>query len=191
MRISNYASWCDLAYTWSKITPFEWCLTRMIIQLRTLLSCANTLRNKTHLELLVMLLEVLILIWVWVWHVVDLDPIVMNLIQHLQWLDRTWARLTRVRWFCTGMSCTTYTILQHFPVWWPRIERNEVMFWCHHKYYGKVMYVLKVLGKSVGLYKTRKRKDQLYITLLVSVWRIICENFNPNGLILAEIWMKI
>ena len=46
---------------------------------------------------------------------------------------------------------------------------------------------LKVLGKSVGLCKTSKRKDQLYISLLVSVWRIICENFNPNGLILAEI----
>ena len=46
---------------------------------------------------------------------------------------------------------------------------------------------LKVLGKSVDLCKTTKRKDQLYISLLVSVWRIICENFNPNGLILAEI----
>ena len=46
---------------------------------------------------------------------------------------------------------------------------------------------LKVLGKSVGLCKTSKRKDQLYISLLVSVWRIICENFNPIGLILAEI----
>ena len=50
---------------------------------------------------------------------------------------------------------------------------------------------LKVLGKSVGLCKTSKRKDQLYISLLVSVWRIICENFKPKGLILAEIWMKI
>ena len=46
---------------------------------------------------------------------------------------------------------------------------------------------LKVLGKSVGLRKTAKRKDQLYISLLVSVWRIICENFNPNRIILAEI----
>ena len=46
---------------------------------------------------------------------------------------------------------------------------------------------LKVLGKSVGLCKTSKRKDQLYISLLVSVWRIICQNFNPNRLILAEI----
>ena len=44
---------------------------------------------------------------------------------------------------------------------------------------------LKVLGKSVGLCKTTKRKGQLYISLLVSVWRIICDNFNPNGLILA------
>ena len=44
---------------------------------------------------------------------------------------------------------------------------------------------LKVLGKSVGLCKTTKRKDQLYIGLLVSVWRIICENFNPNGLIIS------
>ena len=41
---------------------------------------------------------------------------------------------------------------------------------------------LKVLDKSVGLCKTTKRKNQLYISLLVSVWRIICENFNPNGL---------
>ena len=49
---------------------------------------------------------------------------------------------------------------------------------------------LKVLGKSVGLCKTSKREDQLYISLLVSVWRIICENFNPNGLILAEIFMN-
>ena len=53
-----------------------------------------------------------------------------------------------------------------------------------------VDYTLKVLGKSVGFCKTTKRKDQVYISLLVSVWRIICENFNPNGLILAEIWMK-
>ena len=29
---------------------------------------------------------------------------------------------------------------------------------------------LKVLGKSVGLCKTTKRKDQLYMSLLVSVW---------------------
>ena len=46
---------------------------------------------------------------------------------------------------------------------------------------------LKVLGKSVGLCRTTKRKDQLHISLLVSVWRIICQNFNPDGLILAEI----
>ena len=52
---------------------------------------------------------------------------------------------------------------------------------------SQVQGALKVLGKSVGLCKTTKRKDQSYINLLVSVWRIICENFNPNGLILAEI----
>ena len=46
---------------------------------------------------------------------------------------------------------------------------------------------LKVLGKSVGLCKTAERKDQLYIRLLVSVLRIICENFNPNGLLLARL----
>ena len=41
--------------------------------------------------------------------------------------------------------------------------------------------ILKVLGKSVGLCKTTKREDQLlYISLLVSVWRIICENFQPK-----------
>ena len=39
---------------------------------------------------------------------------------------------------------------------------------------------LKVLGKSVGLCKTTKRKDQLYISLFVSVWRIICEKFQPK-----------
>ena len=50
-----------------------------------------------------------------------------------------------------------------------------------------VLPLLKVLGKSVGLCKTTKRKDQFYTSLLVYVWRIICENFNPNGLILAEI----
>ena len=53
------------------------------------------------------------------------------------------------------------------------------------------MQTFKGTGKSVGLCKTAKRKDQLYISLLVSVWRIISENLNPHGLILAEIWMKI
>ena len=51
----------------------------------------------------------------------------------------------------------------------------------------KLIPNLKVLGKSVGLCKTTKRKDQVYISLLVFVWRIICEKFNSNGLILAEI----
>ena len=46
---------------------------------------------------------------------------------------------------------------------------------------------LKVLGHSVGLCKTTKRKGKLFIILLVDVWRIICENFNPIRLILAEI----
>ena len=54
-----------------------------------------------------------------------------------------------------------------------------------------ILLMLKVLGKSVGLCKTSKIKDQLYTSFLVYEWRIICENFNPNGLILAEIWMKI
>ena len=39
--------------------------------------------------------------------------------------------------FRTGMSHTTYTILQHFSVWWPQIKRNEVMFCFYTKYYGK------------------------------------------------------
>ena len=57
-----------------------------------------------------------------------------------------------------------------------------------YKKKGKVYQdSLKVLGKSVGLCKTTQRKDQLYISLLVFVWRIICENFNPNGIILPEI----
>ena len=47
----------------------------------------------------------------------------------------------------------------------------------------KASWILKVLGKSVGLCKTATRKDQLYISFLVYVWRIICENFNPNRLI--------
>ena len=53
--------------------------------------------------------------------------------------------------------------------------------------YENVRLALKVLGKIVGFCKTTKRKGQLYINLFVCVWRIICENFNPNGLILAEI----
>ena len=42
--------------------------------------------------------------------------------------------------FRTGMSRTTYTILQHFSAWWPCFKRNEVMFCCHTKYYGKVIW---------------------------------------------------
>ena len=42
------------------------------------------------------------------------------------------------------------------------------------------MFTLKVLGKSVGLCKTTKRKDQLYISLLVSVWRIIMWKSQPK-----------
>ena len=41
------------------------------------------------------------------------------------------------------------------------------------------------VGKSVGLCKTTKIKDQLYISFIVSVWTIICENVYPNGLILS------
>ena len=36
--------------------------------------------------------------------------------------------------------------------------------------YQNYPLALKVLGKSVGLCKTSKRKDQLYISVLVSVW---------------------
>ena len=70
------------------------------------------------------------------------------------------------------------------------IKGNEIIL---HKVSKITGYerTLKVLDKSVGLCKTTKRKDQLFISLLVFVWRIICENFNPNELILAEIWMKI
>ena len=50
-----------------------------------------------------------------------------------------------------------------------------------------IKWSLKVLGHSVGLCKTTKRKGKLFIILLVDVWRIICENFNPIRLILAEI----
>ena len=41
------------------------------------------------------------------------------------------------------------------------------------------------------LVQNYKEKGSIVHSLLVSVWRIICENFNPNGHILAEIWMKI
>ena len=54
-----------------------------------------------------------------------------------------------------------------------------------------VILCLKVLGKSVGLCKTTKDKRSIVHQFTCSVWRIICENFNPNRLILAEIWMKI
>ena len=82
-------------------------------------------------------------------------------------------------------------------------RRFGVVFWClewecctfqtsvENRFKFTKTMALKVLGKSVGLCITTKKKDQLYISLLVSVRRIICENFNPNGLILAEIWMKI
>ena len=55
---------------------------------------------------------------------------------------------------------------------------------------GKVVTLLKVLGKSVGFFVLQNYKEKGSIVhqfKLVSVWRIICENFNPNGLILAEI----
>ena len=42
--------------------------------------------------------------------------------------------------FRTGMSRTTYKVLQFFLVLWPQIKRNEVMFRFHTKYYWKVMY---------------------------------------------------
>ena len=48
------------------------------------------------------------------------------------------------------------------------------------------LWVYKVLGKSVGLCKTAKLdKDQLYIRLLGSVLRIICENFNPQRTLIS------
>ena len=100
-------------------------------------------------------------------------------------------------------SCPTCTILRFSQLWQllrssDSSSDNGGLF--EHSYSSNdtrhlitraSMEALKVLGKSVGLCKTSKRKDQSYISLLVSVWRIICENFNPNGLILAEIWMKI
>ena len=67
------------------------------------------------------------------------------------------------------------------------VERGPVLSTEPNNSQTLCSFCLKVLGKSVGLCKTSKRKDQLYISLLVSVWRIICENFNTNGLILAEI----
>ena len=69
------------------------------------------------------------------------------------------------------------------------IDKNN---WILNYYNGNEgKFALKVLGQSVGLCKTTKRKGKLVISLLVDVWRIICENFNPIWLILAEIWMKI
>ena len=56
---------------------------------------------------------------------------------------------------------------------------------CTVQWIQNLKITLKVLGKSVGLCKTAKRKDQLYIRLLVSVLRIICENFNSNGLLFS------
>ena len=46
---------------------------------------------------------------------------------------------------------------------------------------------LKVLGKSAAVCKTTKRKDELYVSLLDYVWKIICENCNPISLILPKI----
>ena len=78
--------------------------------------------------------------------------------------------------------------------WWYRTGtsiQQEPEFGTSEHYRNPHENVLKVLGHSVGLCKTTKRKGKLFIILLVDVWRIICENFNPIRLILAEIWMKI
>ena len=42
--------------------------------------------------------------------------------------------------FRTGMYRTTYTILQHFPLWWHYIKMKEAMFCCHTKYYMTVIW---------------------------------------------------
>ena len=39
-----------------------------------------------------------------------------------------------------GTHCRAIHILQHFPVWWPYKNRNEVMFCGNAKYYGKVIW---------------------------------------------------
>ena len=69
-------------------------------------------------------------------------------------------------------------------VWRPKVHKRDgpILVPSHRKIFvHKVICVfLKVLGKSVGLCKTTKRKDQLYISLLVSVWRIICRKFQPK-----------
>ena len=44
--------------------------------------------------------------------------------------------------FRTGMSRTTYNILQHFSVWWPQIKRNEVMF----------CFILITMGRYIAIF---------------------------------------
>ena len=60
----------------------------------------------------------------------------------------------------------------------PRFEpgRKQVLFLI----FNKVFHILK---QECWLVQNYKEKKQLYISLLVSVWRIICENFNPNQLL--------
>ena len=57
----------------------------------------------------------------------------------------------------------------------PDSLKDDLCDFCHF---------LKVLGKILlACAKLQREQDQLYISLLVSVWRIMCENLNQNGLI--------
>ena len=83
-----------------------------------------------------------------------------------------------------------HCIMKHFPTSIHKTWLQGSFSNCYNSWVSREKRILplKVLGKSVGLCKTTKRKDQLYISLLGSVWRIICENFNPNGLIKKFSW---
>ena len=67
------------------------------------------------------------------------------------------------------------------PNYMYKIQRSEFLYvQCTRVEFNYNPVTLKVLGKSVGLCKTTKRKDQLYISLLVSVWRNHLWKFQPQ-----------
>ena len=72
----------------------------------------------------------------------------------------------------TGCNCKVYDIMFHGAFQWK---------------VGLKIDMFKGTGKECWLVQNYKEKgSSVHQFTNVSVWRIICENFNPNGLILAE-----
>ena len=67
--------------------------------------------------------------------------------------------------FRSGISSTTYQILQQFPVWWSYIEMTEVLFCCHTNY-GKVKTIV-----SWSMFFSVKLMKNCHV--LYRTWRIL------------------